>query len=129
VEDRFGCPEHAFPDLEDVCLLKIGEGLIIDEGDRGRKRMLEVKAYYLVGAFRHLGNGFQDLKVIEIIIDVEVLGLVTAPVKSFVVDFILAVVDGIDNLAIKQRDAEDEEQGKKDMFFIIFHGESPFILR
>jgi len=128
-EDRFRDAQNAFTDLKKVCLFKVGVGLVEDEGNWSRKRVFKVLAYFLIGAFGHLGNVFQDLDVADIIVDIEMVGLVMIPIEFFVDDFIFTIVGVVDNLAEYKRSAENIERGKKERSYALSHDCSPFNAR
>jgi hypothetical protein len=65
------------------------------------------------------------LRIFNVKENIEMVGFVTVPVEFFKEDLVLPVIRELVGLGKAQGNPEDEEQKKKEIFYVMFHRDSP----
>ena len=91
---RLGEREHALGQLAriDVLLLEFAFGLVEDERNFEGEVVLEIGAHLLIRALRVAGDPFEMLLDVGVVVDLEVIRRVDAPLEVVVLDAVLVVV-------------------------------------
>jgi hypothetical protein len=116
MEQGLGDAEDSFADTrEDVGLLEVGEGIVIDHGYGLGELVAEDLADSFVGGFAHLGDRSKHQGVLEIKINPEMLGRVGLPAEILVENPVLAVVREVPILGGEEGGGQQasREEGKK----------------
>ena len=112
---RFGERRHAFGHvaLHHVLLLELALRLEDDHRHLERQVVLEVRADLLIGAFRVARDPLEVLLEFRVVVDLEVLGRVDAPLEIVVLDAVLAEIGDEPRLRTDLPGCEQGQQGRR----------------